>query len=317
MGSAIFIPTSVSMIAEEIEQGPGRDILEAVGKLGGSVDTAEEITRLRAPWSRQACFRLQLTDGRIVKARRFESAKKRESVAALYPSLEGLPFSRVLSTHGAATIEEWIHGSPVTPGDLSPERIHELASLLGTLHSRCIPPEISTGRTRDFAGYSSRLSKHLSLLAEQGHVGTQFSRELFGLAVSRGAVELERGIIHTDFHPRNMVTSEDGVVWIIDNEDIRLGALDYDIARCWRQWPMTREQRDVFCKAYSRFRSLESFLAHQEFWSICTLVNTAKIRMRYQKPLQPFLTQLEQISQGSESALWPERSSDDDSKYTG
>ena len=69
---------------------------------------------------------------------------------------------------------------------------------------------------------------------------------------------------------------------------------------------MARAQRDAFCRAYSDFRSLDLFIAYQEFWSICTLVNTAKIHSRYQRPIQAFLRHLEQISQRAGHALWPE-----------
>lgn len=298
----------MSLIVDQIEQGLGSDILEAVRKLGSGIDTVEAITTLRAPGRRHACFRLKLTDGRTVKGRRFKSAERRESVSALYPLMEGLPFSRILSVHGAATIEEWIVGSPVEPGELGPELTHHLAAILGTLHTRNIARELSPAKVPHMDRYSDRLRNQLALLADQGHIDSQTAKTLFDRAMNIQATGLENGIIHTDFHPRNMVMKQDGEIWIIDNEDIGLGALDYDIARCWRQWPMTRAQRDAFCKAYSDFRSLNLFLEYQEFWSICTLVNSARIQLRHRQPIQCFLEQLEQISQRAGDALWPELS---------
>lgn len=296
------------MIVEQIEQGPGSDILEAVRKLGAGIDTVEGITRLRAPGRRHASFRLKLTDGRTVKGRRFKSAERRESVTALYPLLEGLPLSRILSVHGAATIEEWIHGSPVEPGELGTELIHDLASILGTLHSRSVSRGISPTQTRGMDWHSGRLRNQLTQLVDLDQIGSETARKLFDRAMDSQATGLENGIIHTDFHPRNMVMKQDGEIWIIDNEGIRLGALDYDVARCWRQWPMTRAQRDIFCKAYRDFRSLDSFLAHQEFWSICTLVHSARIHLRHRQPSHCFLERLEQLSLRAGDALWPELS---------
>jgi len=297
-----------TVTSKKFEQRPGRDILAAVSNLGGKIDTFEEITRLRTPESRHGCFRLVLMDGRIVKGRRFKSAEKRESVTALYPSLEGLPFSRILSMHGAATIEEWIHGSPVDPEELSAERTHDLATILGTLHSRSVPREIVTNENPDVDEYSDRLASQLRLLVDQGHSDSQRAERLFTRATARVPTELENGIMHTDFHPRNMILNRDGEVWTVDNEDLRLGALDYDVARCWRQWPMTRAQRDAFCSAYGHIRSLESFLTHQEFWSICTLVNSTFIHLRYQQPIQEFLEQLDGMLEPTGDALWPVRS---------
>ena len=158
--------------------------------------------------------------------------------------------------------------------------------------------------------YSDRLRDQLELLVEEGELDSRTARRLFDRATNREETELEKGIIHTDFHPRNMIMREDGEVWIIDNEDIRLGAFDYDLARCWGQWPMTGAQREAFSKAYGVFRSMDSFFAYQEFWSICTLVNSAKIHARHLQPIQSFLKQLEQLSQNAEDTLWPQASKD-------
>ena len=298
----------MSTTVERVEQDPGSDILEAVRNLDGEVDAVEEITGLRRPANRHACFKLQLTDGRTVKGRRFKSAEKRESVTALYPLLEGLPFSRVLSVHGTAMIEEWIHGSPDGPGELGTESICSLATILGKLHSRNVPPEISLAKQRDMEWYSRRLRRQLAELIDLGHVDSQTAAKLHGRAMHIQAKDLENGIIHTDFHPRNMVMKECGDIWIVDNEGLRLGAMDYDIARSWRRWPMTRAQREMFCKAYAEFRSLDSFLADQEFWSICTLVKSAGIHLRNRQPARPFLEQLRKVSRNAGDALWPELS---------
>jgi hypothetical protein len=299
------------MTAEPFRPGPDSDILEAVRSLGSEIATVEEITRLWVPGDQHACFRLQLRDGRTVKARRFDSQEKRESVTALSPSLAGLPFSRILAAHGAATIEEWIDGSQVELADVSLDLTRELATILGTLHSREVPREASTRKSPDMGWYSGRSKLQLDLLGEAGHIDPETAKQLVVRATSREATELETGITHTDFHPRNMVMKPGGEVWIIDNEDLRLGAFDYDLARCWRQWPMTPAQRGAFCRAYSGFRSLDSFVAYQEFWSICTLVNTARIHMRYLQPIGTFLRQLEQISRRTEVTLWPEGSPGD------
>ena len=298
-------------MVEQIEQDPGRDILQAVSDLSGKIAAIEGITRLRAPESRHVCFRLQLRDGRTVKARRFKSAERRESVTALYPALRGLPFSRLLAAHGAATIEEWINGTPVEPGDLSEELIYSLATILGSLHCREALRKCSSAHKRGVDWHSNRMKNQLAVLASQRHIDSSNVTKIIDLAMNSQPPCLESGVIHTDFHPRNMTMKKDDEVWIIDNEGIKIGALDYDIARCWRQWPMTPEQRDIFCKAYSGFRSLHSFLPHQEFWSICTLVQSARIHVRFRQPSQRFLVKLNRIVQNAGEALWPERSAND------
>ena len=292
-------------MVEQTEPDPGEDILQAVGILGGEIESIEEITRLRATERRRACFRLRLKDGRTVKGRRFGSAEKREAVTAFYPALDGLPFSRLLSVYGAATIDEWVHGEPISADDLSVESVRQLASILGTLNRRKVPREVSTANVCGVDWHSNRLKNLLCELNSGGHIDSNIATKLFDLAIDSRPLGLECGVIHTDFHPQNMILKQPDEIWTIDNEGLRLGVLDYDIARCWRQWPMTQAHRETFCQAYSQFRCLTSFLAHQTFWSTCTLVLTATINARFGRPIQSFLEKLDRVAQNEDNVLWP------------
>ena len=71
---------------------------------------------------------------------------------------------------------------------------------------------------------------------------------------------------------------------------------------------MTPDQRGEFRSAYGELRGLDSFLENEEFWSISTLVNTARIHARFQHPIESFLEQLDGIVQGRDAALWPDHS---------
>lgn len=298
-------------MVEQIESDPDTDIQKAVEILEGEIDASEEITGLRAPGKRRACFRLRLKDGRIVKGRRFASVEKRETFTSLCPALDRLPFSRVLAAHGAATIEEWVPGTPVEPDDLVGGFTGDLATVLGNLNRRPIPREASTAKIRGVNWHTNRLRNFLAELTTQGHVNSTFTTKIFDLASDNQPPDFECGVIHTDFHPQNMVLREQNEICTIDNEGLRIGVLDFDIARCWRRWPMTREQRNVFRQAYGHFRCLDSFLAHQKFWSISTLALTARINERHGRPIQGYLNTLAQIVQNEDDALWPQHSPND------
>jgi Ser/Thr protein kinase RdoA (MazF antagonist) len=159
--------------------------------------------------------------------------------------------------------------------------------------------------------YANRLRDQLALLSERSLIDSRSGKEILEQAMESGGGGLDSGVIHTDFHPRNMVENASGEVWIVDNEDIRIGALDYDIARSWRQWPMEPGQRDAFCRAYGEVRSLAPFLAYQEFWSICTLVSSAMVHSRARRPIGSFLGPLEKIVRREDDALWPGLPADD------
>ena len=292
-------------MVEQIESHPGTDIQKAVKFLGGDIDSSEEITGLWAPGKRRACFRLQLKDGRIVKGRRFASVEKRETFSTLWPVLDGLPFSRLLAAHGIATIEEWVSGIPVEPDGLVDGSIGELATVLGTLNCRRIPRAASTAKIHGVNWHANRLRNLLAELTTEGHMDSAFATRIFDLASDNRPPDFECGVIHTDFHPQNMVLRRQNELCTIDNEGLRIGVLDFDLARCWRRWPMTDAQRGAFQRAYGHFRCLDSFLSHQVFWSINTLVLTARINARYGCPIEGFLDTLAQIAQNVDEALWP------------
>ena len=294
-----------------VDQEPCNDIFRAVRDLGGEIDSVQEITRLRGPGKRNTCFRVQLKDGRTVKGRCFRPIGKRESVTDFYPALQGLPFSRLLGAYGSATIEEWVHGSPVEPGDISDERIRELTVILASLHSRSVPRDLSPKETLGVEWITKRLKKQLADLESEGHMDSYHTTKLMNLALNNAPSGLEHGVIHRDFHPRNMVMNNQGEIWIIDNEGLCLGALDFDVARSWRFWAMKGRQRDIFCRAYGKLRSLDTFLAHQRFWSICTLVSTARTQVRFRQPSQDPLSKLKRVAQSVGEGLWPEQWLDD------
>jgi len=284
----------------------GADLMLVVDQLGGKIESVEELTRLQSPNSDKACFKLQFKDGRTVKGRRFRSTEQRKSVTALIQLLEGLPFSRVIVAHGVATIEEWIMGTPLQVADMNADHIRHMAAILASLHSIPYFRENCSAHVRDIGWYFNRMRNQLAELVNQGSLEPDALHNLVDLSENSRPMKVEVGVIHTDFHPRNMVINQGGEIWIVDNEDIRLGVLDYDIARCWRQWPMTCAQREVFCTAYSKFRSLDAFIAHQIFWTICTLAVTAHIQGRHGRPILQFVAKLKRISKDAGENLWPE-----------
>lgn len=203
--------------------------MRVVDQLGGKIESVEELTRLQSPNSNKACFKLQFKDGRTVKGRRFRSTEQRKSVTALIQLLEGRPFSRVIAAHGVATIEEWIMGTPLQAVDMNADQIRHMAAILASLHSIPYFRENCSAQVRDIAWYFSRMRNQLAELVNQGSLEPDAVHNLVDLAENCRPMKLEVGVIHTDFNPRNMVINQGGEIWIVDNEEIRLGVLDYDI----------------------------------------------------------------------------------------
>lgn len=286
-------------------QAPGEDLLSLIEGLGGVLASFEELTRLKRSDSPRASFRLNLADGRIFKGRQFDTKDQRTSVTSLLSKLEGLPFNSVIATRGIATIEEWIVGSPLVMRDVRNEFIVTSANVLGRLHSIQDYPRETPFIPEPETVSLDRIKHELDDLHRQGLLRGDTVLPLFYIAEDNKPAELKFGFIHTDFHPENMIVTADGTLYIIDNEHIKIGALDFDLARSWSRWPMNDSQREIFRMTYEENRRLDEFFTHEKFWAVLSLTRTAYIHARHRKANQMALDQLHLISGSKGKITWP------------
>jgi hypothetical protein len=71
---------------------------------------------------------------------------------------------------------------------------------------------------------------------------------------------------------------------VVDNESLLVYACDYDLARTWYRWPMTRVQRQAFLAGYRRYRDPGLAAARATYWTILVLVDAALFRLRAGAP---------------------------------
>lgn len=283
----------------------GRDLQVLEQQLGGDIESAEELTRLTSGEQQKASFKITLHDGRHFKLRRFKSEEDCASVVALSPLLKNLNFSQPIFVHGMAAIEQWITGSSLAAGNVSKQQVAWAAGLLGQMHTITGLPDAPQTLQPDGKWYLNSISGHLADLVEHAVLDSTLAQNLFTAACQAQPTHFEAGLIHGDFCAENMVVASNGDIVVIDNESLRVGELDYDIARCWSRWPMTDSQRSVFAKEYRRYRDLDEFNQHQDFWAIKALSQTICVRLQYDKPYQPALDALKRISDPSGSDPWP------------
>lgn len=255
-----------------------------LARLDSEVVFSQEITQLTSPEQRKASFRISLQDGRVVKARQFVSDQKRIRYCDLLSLLEGLPFSRVIAAEGRATLEEWIGGTPLQPAAVTDKQAFTIGNLLGILHTEVTAPEIYPENYCGPNEHLEKISESLSFIAAHEPDKLSLCRDLEKLAIEHKPSVCESGLIHADYCPQNMVLNSDGTIVVIDNEHIRTGALDYDLARCWGRWPMTPLQGQAFYAGYSRHRELDMFRAHIAFWAIRALSLSAKVHIGHGNP---------------------------------
>lgn len=282
----------------------GNDLQILVRQLGIEIDSAEEITCLTSARQRKASFKLTLTDGRLFKARRFRTLDRFSSAVALAPFIEDLHFSRIVAAHGMASIEQWIAGSPLSADAVSERQANWAGALLGQLHTITdLPPDL-LARAPAGSWYNNKINTHLTALVARGALEPALAEKIFELALERQPATFDVGLIHGDFCADNMVISDNGEIFVVDNESLGLGAFDYDIARCLTRWPMNEALRKAFVEGYQRHRSLQVFSSHLEFWAIKALSLTVYVHFNHNRSCEPSLAALKQIVGGAGDRLW-------------
>ena len=292
-------------MTQNSNQVPNPGIAEGLASIGGELASIEEVTTLRTTTKDRACYRIGLTDGRTVKARCFASVEKRQAFTNLIPALDGLPFNRILTASGCVVIEEWINGSAVQSHSLTSGDTRQLATVLARLNRKRIPSTVTTKILQGIEWHAARLHNLLENLVKKKKIESSLAAKLLQIAEAHQPKDFELGVIHTDFHPQNMIRCPNDEIWTIDNEGIRIGVLDFDLGRCLTRWSMTPTQRKTFFHAYSEVRSLAHFLEHQKFWAINTLVLTTEINDNHGRSIDHFLARLSCVAEDSKDGIWP------------
>jgi len=269
-------------------------------------DTVLEITRLTSPLQQKRNFRIDTTDGRRVKARLFPTPERRQRVTSLSPLLAGLPFSRILADGGRVTLEEWIEGSALDPRAVTDAAAGRAGEILGSLHIRGGYDDAHCAGMPDTDALLERLDRHLGVLRHHGAASEEQCRQLAMLARDERPGILDSGLIHADFCLDNMVLAASGELFLVDNEDLRVGVLDYDLARCWSRWPMTAGQRHAFRTGYERYRSTSCFTAHNRFWAVIALVMSLQVFLRHGRTRPALQQALLRLARGDGEGFWPQ-----------
>jgi hypothetical protein len=90
----------------------------------------------------------------------------------------------------------------------------------------------------------------------------------------------EVGLTFGDFCRENLVRRGSGEICLVDTEELSMSACDYDLARTWYRWPMTRRDRQAYLDGYRRRRSPAEFIAHLPYWAVAAIVDSALFRER-------------------------------------
>lgn len=252
---------------------------------GRPVVALEKVSSLAAPRHKAAAFRARLADGRVVKVRVLRDAPTADRVVGVLDRLSHPAFPRVLAQDGRMLVLEWIEGRVLGGGRVPAPLLRPAAELLAVLHRT---PLSEASPFEPFARFThvdlprrleERPGRFIRRLVDAGSLeaetGVRLEQTLCALAPKAPAI----GVVHGDLCGENLVVDATGRVRSIDNEALGVDALDGDLARSLYRWSLPEEGRAGLLDAYAEYRPIESFLAHQGYWSAVACLASAAHRV--------------------------------------
>ncbi len=255
------------------------EIVAALDQFGLRARSWQCLSTIRAAEHQRSVFRVDLEDGRVLKARRLEdeaTARRLFEIRQEAPS----GFALVFHCHGAVLLEAWIEGEDLAQRPVTTQQLIEAATLLACLHGtpqvlgRPLPVIQSTAPERARAEDARR---RLAADGQLPHAETD------GIAAALEQLDPKQallGLVHTDFCGENMVVDPNGRIHIIDNERMGLGALGLDVARTWYRWMLPPPAWECFRVNYQARMPHEDALRHFAFWALVATLKSAVLRLQ-------------------------------------
>ena len=210
-----------------------QEIAHALDRHGLRPRTITLVSPLRERKGRRWAYRVETEDGRLVKARQFENREVASQVFTLRTGLEDA-FAPALARYGPVLIEAWIDGVPLA--ELAWDAWEDAGALLGRLHAHPLgtdaPSTLPTRKWRDGA------HSDLELLRDAGALTDREVASLRAEIGQRDPVTARAAIIHMDYCADNMLIDVHGRLRIIDNEQVAIAPIGFDLGRTFHLWPM-------------------------------------------------------------------------------
>jgi len=252
------------------------DLSALLETAGLEVSHSEEITPLPGSTTPRRTFRLQLTDGRVIKGRIVRDAGAASRMQRWLPMLPEERFPPLLATSGTATLEAWYPGRPCREADDS--MLETAGALLGEIHGLLEREQVSSSDDR-LIGWFEDIERWIEELRLGGSLSDEHAGRVLARAADTRPPHATWGMRHGDFCGENLVIGDRGLC-CIDNVSVAPGILESDLAQTFYRWPMTARERERFLLGYQRHAVPTTFLDHECFWMIAAALRSASIRLR-------------------------------------
>ena len=241
------------------------EIVNTCRQLGFTPLTSELITTFAQHRSGRKAHRVTTNANSVVKVRCLSEEWRVERLCRMRNSTAGVRLSPMLARRGRVMVEDWIQGHTLDHFPSEDDTLRKAASLLARLHS-CRVDDSPPG-----SGISPELvQERLDWLRHRAILEQSQLRALESVFENSSAWRGQRGLIHGDFCGENLVQDVDGEVWSVDNENLDLDFLDYDVGLSWYRWPLPPEQWKGFLNYYERFS--QRTVSDLDFWKAVAVV---------------------------------------------
>jgi len=238
----------------------------------------ELVSTLRGPLARVA-YRVELEDGRTIKARRLEDADAAQRIWQIRREFP-YDFAPVLAVHGTVLLEEWLDGRPLGAARPDDARLREAGRLLARLHGLARVAGRSVEGRDHTASHRNDADRGLDALVLGGHLDGRSARTLREVLAAEDPVSGRVGVTHNDLCGENILVDPAGRLRVFDNERVAVGMLGFDVGRSWYRWDLDRDAWDVFERAYSNACPGVEPSNRLAFWGLVAVVKSAVYRLR-------------------------------------
>lgn len=256
------------------------EVLAALAQAGMCLRAFRHISNLRSPAYYRATYRIDLTDGRTIKARRLESAAAASEVFRIRRTLPDA-FAPALARHGRVLLEEWVPGEELGHASPGPERLAEAATLLAELHARAQLDGQALHQLRSTAAHRDLAVQRLQQLAAAGALEAEMAQHLDQAMRRLDPRQAVFGLVHMDFCGENMVIDRQSRLRVVDNERMGVDALGFDLARTWYRWSLPVAAWEVFQSVYAARLPIADPVLTLPFWRLVAAAGAAAVRLRY------------------------------------
>ena len=237
-----------------------------------------DVQPLTAPTARRAAYRLSSGAENDIKLRWVPSGDVRRRMERLVPCLDRESCPQIIAASGRCLIEQWLPGESLQGKAIDANLLEASGRTLARVHC-AITTRVVRLQDHRLRGRLKELRDCVLALRAGGVLGADAAQTILDDVLNRLPPTAHWGLMHRDFMPGNLIVHQDRVA-SIDNVDVVPGFLEEDLALTFFRWPLSAAEQGHFLTGYGHGAVVDSWIAHESFWTTLALVAVAAWRHR-------------------------------------